>query len=96
MAGWSNQALAMSMDIPFLLGTPSDDEMLRHAGIERARSVLACVDSDAENIFICLTVRELAESVPAATRIPIPPRIKARKRPPLWRRLVVALTRRAA
>ena len=57
-----NQALAMSLDIPFLLGTPSDDEMLRHAGIERARSVLACVDSDAENIFICLTVRELADS----------------------------------
>jgi voltage-gated potassium channel len=30
--------------------------------------VLACVDSDAENIFICLTVRELAEDVTIVAR----------------------------
>ena len=32
-----------------------------HAGIERAHAVIACVDSDAENIFIALTARELIE-----------------------------------
>ncbi len=40
-------------------GLASDDESLRRAGVERARAVVACVDSDAENIFITLTVREL-------------------------------------
>jgi voltage-gated potassium channel len=63
-----NQELAASLEVPFLLGTPSDDEMMRAAGIERARSVLACVDSDAENIFICLTARELAEGVTIVAR----------------------------
>ena len=45
--------------VRFIEGSPSDDEVLRAAGIERARGVLACVDSDAENIFITLTAREL-------------------------------------
>ena len=63
-----NRELAASLDVPFLLGIPSDDEMLRDAGIEHARSVLACVDSDAENIFICLTARELAEEVTIVAR----------------------------
>ena len=63
-----NQQLAQSLDLSFLRGRPSDDEMLREAGIERARSVLACVDSDAENIFICLTARELRSEITVVAR----------------------------
>ncbi len=63
-----NRELASEMDVPFLLGTPSDDEMLREAGIERARSVLACVDDDAENIFICLSARELRSDLTIVAR----------------------------
>lgn len=63
-----NRERAEQMDAPFLLGTPSDDEMLKEAGIERARSVLACVDSDAENIFICLTARELRPEITIVAR----------------------------
>ena len=33
--------------------------MLLQAGIERAHAVIACVDSDAENIFITLTARNM-------------------------------------
>ena len=33
------------------------------AGIERARAVIACVDSDADNIFISLTARELRPDI---------------------------------
>ena len=33
------------------------------AGIERARAVIACVDSDAENIFIALSARELRSDI---------------------------------
>lgn len=63
-----NQEIAEQMGAPFLRGRPSDDEMLRAAGIERAISVLACVDSDAENIFICLTARELRGDITVVAR----------------------------
>jgi voltage-gated potassium channel len=56
------------MGVPFLHARPSEDETLRAAGIERAVSVLACVDSDAENIFICLTARELRSDVIVVAR----------------------------
>jgi voltage-gated potassium channel len=41
----------------------ADDEVLTQAGIARARGVIACVDSDAENIFITLTARELRADI---------------------------------
>jgi voltage-gated potassium channel len=63
-----NRERAEQMEAPFLLGTPSDDEMLQEAGIERARALLACVDSDAENIFICLTARELRPDITIVAR----------------------------
>jgi len=47
---------------------PSDDVALRHAGIERARAIVACVDSDAENIFIALTARELNPTIAIVAR----------------------------
>src|SRR5205085_2346160 len=42
--------------------------VLRQAGIERAKGVIACVDSDAENIFITLTARELRSDIPIIAR----------------------------
>lgn len=44
---------------PFLEATPSDDHALLQAGIDRARAVIACIDSDSENVFVTLTAREL-------------------------------------
>jgi voltage-gated potassium channel len=63
-----NKELADQLGAPFLQGRPSDDEMLRSAGIDQAISVLACVDSDAENIFICLTARELRADITIVAR----------------------------
>ncbi len=63
-----NREIAEQMGALFLLGRPSDDEMLKAAGIERAISVLACVDSDAENIFTCLTARELRGDITIVAR----------------------------
>src|SRR4029450_13608837 len=36
----------------------SGQQLLRQAGIERARALIACVDSDAEKVFITLTARD--------------------------------------
>src|ERR687885_1962570 len=49
-------------------GQASDDEVLCEAGIERARAVIACVDSDAENIFITITARALRPDIEIVAR----------------------------
>jgi voltage-gated potassium channel len=51
-----------------ILGEPSDDDILRQAGIERAKAIVACVDSDAENIFIALTAREMRSDIVIVAR----------------------------
>ena len=63
-----NRELAQASDVRFIEGRPSDDHELRAAGIQRARGVIACVDSDAENIFITLTARELREDIAIVAR----------------------------
>ncbi len=47
------------MGVRYIESNAADDEVLLQAGIERARAVIACVDSDADNIFIALTARGL-------------------------------------
>ena len=54
-----NRERAQAAGVRFLEGLASEDELLRSAGIERARGIVACVDSDAENIVITLSAREL-------------------------------------
>jgi voltage-gated potassium channel len=63
-----NRDLATAVGVRFIEGRPSEDEMLRAAGIERARAVIACVDSDAENIFITLSARELRDDITIVAR----------------------------
>lgn len=46
-------------EIPFVLGEAEDEAALVRAGIERAAGLVACVDSDTENVFITLTARQL-------------------------------------
>jgi voltage-gated potassium channel len=58
-----NRQAAVSAGIPLIESEPSDDEVLLQAGIQRAQGVIACVDSDAENIFITLTARELRSDI---------------------------------
>src|SRR4051794_21124743 len=64
----SNRDAAYAPGVRFLQARPSDDEALRDAGIARARAVIACVDSDAENIFIALTARELRPDIAIVAR----------------------------
>jgi voltage-gated potassium channel len=54
--------------VRFIEASPSDDRSLHAAGIERARGIVACVDSDAENIFITLTARELRPDITIIAR----------------------------
>ncbi len=45
-----------------IVGDPSEEEILQRGGIDRASALLA-VRSDAENLLICLTARELREDL---------------------------------
>ncbi|KPJ61313.1 MAG: hypothetical protein AMJ46_02890 [Latescibacteria bacterium DG_63] len=49
--------------IPHVAGEAADDEILEAAGIKRAKTLVAAVDSDAENVFITLTARVLNPSL---------------------------------
>jgi voltage-gated potassium channel len=64
----ANRDAAYAPGVRFILARPSDDEALRDAGIVRARAIVACVDSDAENIFIALTARELRPDIAIVAR----------------------------
>ena len=46
-----------------VVGNPSDLEVLRRAGAGHARAVLALSEDDAENAFVVLAMRELAENI---------------------------------
>jgi voltage-gated potassium channel len=58
-------------EVLLIEGRGSDDETMLEAGLERACAVVACVDSDAENIFVTLTARELRPDIPIVARAAI-------------------------
>jgi voltage-gated potassium channel len=64
----ANREHARGVGVRFIEAEPSDDRALIQAGIERARAVIACVDSDAENVFITLTARELSPHIAIVAR----------------------------
>ena len=63
-----NRHLAESLGILFIEGDAADDGVLEEAGIDRARSIIVCADSDANNVFITLTARELRGDIMVVAR----------------------------
>lgn len=51
-------ALAAS-GAPYVIGSALEDAVLRQAGIERARAIVVATSSDADNVFVALSAREL-------------------------------------
>jgi voltage-gated potassium channel len=75
-----NRARAEGLGVSFIEGDAADDVVLMRAGIERARSIIACADSDADNVFITLTARELRADIPIVARAAIEDTEKKLKR----------------
>ena len=46
-------------DLPFVVGEATDDEVLRRAGIDRAKALVAALTTDADNLFVTLSARGL-------------------------------------
>ena len=49
----------LRLQIPHLIGDATHDDVLRRAGVERARGMVAALDSDASNVLAVLSAREL-------------------------------------
>jgi voltage-gated potassium channel len=75
-----NREFAQGVGVRFIEGDAADDEVLRSAGVERAASIVACADSDAENIFITLTARELRDDIAIVARASVEDSEKKLKR----------------
>ncbi|MCL4473486.1 MAG: NAD-binding protein [Actinobacteria bacterium] len=56
-------ARAREDGFPHIEGDAADDESLHLAGIDRAKGLVACVDSDADNVFVTLSARVLSPSL---------------------------------
>jgi len=56
-------------DVPIIRGDPIDDDILRTAGVERAAGIVACTDSDNENVVVTLTARQLNPNIRIVSRV---------------------------
>src|SRR4051812_11927247 len=63
-----HRQFAESAGAHFIEGDASEEGVLREAGIGRARSIIVCADSDADNVFITLTARELRDDLSIVAR----------------------------
>jgi voltage-gated potassium channel len=54
-----DQQRVAGISYPAVVGDVTDDRVLHRAGIMRARSLIAAIDTDAENVFVTLSARAL-------------------------------------
>lgn len=52
----------------FILGDPTHEEVLEEAGIKKAKALITTLPSDAENVFLTLTVKDLNPEVKIISR----------------------------
>ena len=55
-------------DVPAVTGNALSEEKLKEAGLDRARVLISALGSDADNVFLTLTVKELNSEVVVGTR----------------------------
>lgn len=57
------------LKVPLIVGDARDPDVLRNAGLLRARGLIAAINDDLKNIEIALTARRRREGVPTVLRI---------------------------
>lgn len=65
-------AMAEANGYLYILGDASEETVLRDAGIEHAKAIVAALPSDADNVFVTLLARDLNEDVFIAARLEKP------------------------
>lgn len=56
-------------DLPIVLGNPTDESTLLAAGVDRAAGLVACTDSDNENVVVTLTARQVNPRVRIVSQV---------------------------
>ncbi len=64
----NNFSIAENMGYTVIHGDASDEEILKSAGIERAKFFISVLPTDADNIYACLTAKELNPDIFVITR----------------------------
>ena len=54
--------------IPYVLGNANEDEVLIQAGVDRASCFISALPSDADNLFVVLSARQLNQSINIISR----------------------------
>jgi voltage-gated potassium channel len=52
-----------TVDAPYVQGDATDEQVLRAAGITRARVLVTALNTDADNLYVTLTARSMAEDL---------------------------------
>jgi voltage-gated potassium channel len=55
--------------VPILLGDPTEEDVLKKAGLDRAKGVVACTLSDKDNLLITVLVRQMSPSIRIVARV---------------------------
>lgn len=55
-------------DLLCVIGDATDEEIIKSAGIERAKGIIAALANDADNLYICLTARSLNSNLRIISR----------------------------
>ena len=66
--------------LPIVSGDPSDDAVLMSAKVQSAAGLVACMESDKDNVLVVLTARRLARGlriVAASERMSVEPKLRA-------------------
>jgi voltage-gated potassium channel len=59
---------AYQPDMVYVVGDSTDDEVLRRAGVERAKALITTLPDDADNVFIVLSARDLNNRIQIISR----------------------------
>ncbi len=57
-----------NMKVPYICGDAGDEAVLLKAGLERAKTLIAALATDTENVFLVLTARQLAPDLNIVAR----------------------------
>jgi voltage-gated potassium channel len=69
-----------SAPFPIVVGDATDDHVLRAAGLDRARALVAALDSDAGNLFVTLSARALRPDLFLVARVRVDDSIEKLRR----------------
>lgn len=59
---------ARDKEMPFVQGDATNDEVLRNAGIGRAKALITCLPNDADNLYVVLAAREMNDKLRIISR----------------------------